>query len=148
MINSLVTTSLTIIGGVIVYVLGRIIEKFIIEPIHSQKEVIGIIADQLIFFANLYLNPSSDYHDEKYRKASEEIRRLSSILNAKTFAVPCYKFLEKIKVVDPKKNILEASTNLIGLSNSFFLVPIERTQALQNDSRANRIRVLLRIPLN
>ena len=122
------TSTFTIIGGVIIYVVGQIIERFFIDPIGKQKETIGDIADMLIFNANLYSNPfhfavvSHDKRDEKmqqWKDASEKTRKLSSVLNSRTFQIPCYSILEEMQIVLPKKDIGESCSQLIGLSNSY-----------------------------
>lgn len=43
----------TILSGTAVYVIGQIISKFIIIPIYKQKEVVGEIADSLIYYRNI-----------------------------------------------------------------------------------------------
>ncbi len=59
------TASITILGGFIVFVLGQIVVKFFIEPIHEQSKTIGEIAYSLIFYANLYSNPGNSFPDER-----------------------------------------------------------------------------------
>lgn len=44
------TSALTIFGGVLVYVIGQVTSKFLIDPIHEQKKLIGEIGDSLIFY--------------------------------------------------------------------------------------------------
>lgn len=55
--NGFVIIFTTVVSGTLVFVVGQIILKFIIEPIHKQKEIIGEIADALIYYANLYTHP-------------------------------------------------------------------------------------------
>ncbi|MCJ7635467.1 hypothetical protein MUP77_24145, partial [Candidatus Bathyarchaeota archaeon] len=50
------TSSLTIFGGIVVLTMGQIITKFFIEPIHEQFRLIGEINDSLIYYANVYCN--------------------------------------------------------------------------------------------
>jgi hypothetical protein len=49
----ILTSSLTIFGGILVFVIGQVVVKFIIEPLHEQAKLIGEIANSLIFFANV-----------------------------------------------------------------------------------------------
>ncbi|MFN6188908.1 MAG: hypothetical protein ACK460_22975, partial [Microcystis sp.] len=53
----ILTSSLTVIGGIIVLVVGQIITKFFIEPIHEQAKAIGEIAYSLTMYSNVYGNP-------------------------------------------------------------------------------------------
>lgn len=117
------TSALTIVGGVIVYALSQIILKFIIEPIHGQKKIIGEIADALIFYGNIYCNPGIG-PKEKIDEASEKLRQLATLLQSRTHLIPCYGFFEKIRIVNKTSAIKEASRNLIGLSNSVYKPPV------------------------
>ncbi len=39
--------ALTAMAGVIVFVIGQVVVKFLIEPLHEQKELIGEMARRL-----------------------------------------------------------------------------------------------------
>jgi len=98
------------------FVCGQIITKFFIEPIHEQKRLIGEIADSLIFYANLYGNPEYPKTEKTY-EASKVLRQQASQLRAKTHAIPWYKLWQFLSIVPKGSNVVEASSNLIGLSN-------------------------------
>ena len=74
--------SITIFGGFVVFVLGQMTLKFLIEPIHSQAEITGQIAHSLIFYANLYGNPGSGKTTDM-DKASEVLQPSSSSVDDK-----------------------------------------------------------------
>ena len=111
------TSSLTVVGGVLVLVVGRIIEKFLIEPVHEQSNVIGEIADSLIFYANLYSNPGVG-KPEEMDEASRALRQQASRLMARTHAVRCYWLMQLLRIVPKHRDTLRARENLMGLSNS------------------------------
>lgn len=134
------TSSLTILGGISVFVVGQIVSKFLIEPIHEQSKIIGKIADSLIFYANLYSNPGSNIPREESDEASRTIRQQASQLMAKSHAVRWYRLWQFFRVVPRYDDIVEASKNLIGLSNSF-----RHGEAIQNDKRRREIERLLGI---
>src|SRR5688572_8306196 len=48
----ILTSSLTILGGIIVFVAGQVVTKFIIEPLYEQSKLIGEIANSLTYYAN------------------------------------------------------------------------------------------------
>ncbi len=48
-----ITSGLTILGGIIIFVGGQILTKFIIEPFYEQSKLIGEIANSLIYYANV-----------------------------------------------------------------------------------------------
>jgi len=47
------TVFLTVFAGVTTYVLGQLILKFLIEPVHELKRTIGEIAHSLVEHANV-----------------------------------------------------------------------------------------------
>src|SRR5687768_13838110 len=48
----ILTSSFTILGGIIIFVVGQVVAKFIIEPLYEQSKLIGEIANSLIYYAN------------------------------------------------------------------------------------------------
>ena len=111
------TAILTIAGGVIVYALGHLSVALIVMPIHRLRGLIGEIAYSLVFYASVYGNPGS-VKQEIMDEAGEMLRRQASELRASEHTIPCYPIWAGIKLVPGKKNIQEASAELIGLSNS------------------------------
>lgn len=99
------------------YATGQVVSKFLIEPIHEQFEVVGEIAHSLIFYANQYSDPGQG-RPEDMDEASRTLRQQSSLLLAKTHAIRCYGLWEVLRVVPKRSAVVEASKNLIGLSNS------------------------------
>jgi hypothetical protein len=122
----LITIFSTVLSGVSIFIIGQIIQKFIIEPIHKQKEIIGDIANALIYYANLYSNSTLENESKdseiskKREEASEKFRKLGCQLISKTHLIPYYETLSILKIVVKKQNIVEARGNLIGLSNSMY----------------------------
>lgn len=47
------TSGLTILGGIIIFVGGQIVTRFIIEPFYEQFKLIGEIANSLIYYGNV-----------------------------------------------------------------------------------------------
>jgi len=113
------TIFLTIIAGVITYVIGQLIMQLIIEPVHELKKVISNISLSLIEYANVYSNPGV-WGEEKEKDVSNILRKLSSQLNAHLYLIPKYTLVATIFGLPSKDNLIQASKNLIGLSNSVF----------------------------
>lgn len=139
--DAILTSTLTIIGGVLIYVIGQILMKFFIDPVHRLTGHIGRITDSLVFYANVYGNPGS-LRIEETKKASDELRKLASQLMAKTTVVSCYSFWSFLGVVPQLSDISIIHSNLIGLSNGVF-----RTgDPGQNTERVEKIKAALRLP--
>lgn len=108
----------TIFVGVSIFVTGQMVIKFIIDPIHEFRKLLGEIKYELIFHAQTISTPVGTR--EKEDKASSVIRKLSCRLLSSVFAIPYYRALSKLtpSLLPPEENITEASQCLIGLSNS------------------------------
>jgi hypothetical protein len=113
------TVFLTVLSGFITYVLGQLAVKLLIEPVQEMKKTIGQVAHALIEHANVFSNPGEGAMEDM-RQTSQQIRKLSSQLQAQLYLVPSYSNTAKVFRLPTKENILAASGCLIGLSNSIF----------------------------
>ncbi|MDC8450810.1 MAG: hypothetical protein LV473_20995 [Nitrospira sp.] len=113
------TVVLTVISGVLVYVLGQLIVKFVIEPVQETKKLIGYIAHSLIEHANVISNPDVTSKEDKIA-TSQAIRKLSAELRAQLYLVPKYHVTAFIFRLPSREKMLSATTSLMGLSNGMF----------------------------
>jgi hypothetical protein len=112
---------ITVLSGTLVYVLGQIILKFFIEPIHELKKTIGVISHSLIERANIIYNPGLGLNDKEFpAKTSQELRNLASRLRSHLYLIPCYPWAASIFSLPAPSKIQDASKALIGLSNGVF----------------------------
>ncbi len=137
------TSALTIIGGIIIYVVGQILSKFFIDPIHKQGEIIGEISDTLVYYAREYLSPGR-LQREMLDQAHDRLRKLASLLKARSYMVKWYSLFVFLGWVPKLKSIEEASTHLISLSNSVYRD--SSSSGIRNADSANKVRGLLGIP--
>lgn len=143
----LLTSALTVITGTSVYTLGQLISKFVINPIHKQKELIGDIADALVYYADVYSNPGVG-KKEKIDEAHKRFRQLSGLLRARSYIIPSYNRVAKMKLVPLRSDIERAANSLIGISNSVYGGPNESTSRQHNDRYVMELREALDIPKN
>jgi hypothetical protein len=127
--NSNNTVFYTVLSGVLIYILGQIINKFIIDPIQHQKETFGKISDALIFYANIYTSPTKEGDNllKNREEAQTKFRNLACELISKTHQIPLYKLLSWLKLVLKKENIISSEKDLIGLSNGMWPSNTEET---------------------
>lgn len=146
LLKIVLTSSLTVLGGIIVFVTGQIVVKFLIEPFHIYKKLVGEIADSLVYFANvgpavhdLYLQQLENTADLENPRAEMEGKRLKMILERDwermdtaqiilrqqasqlmgvTNMIPLYKLWAFLRILPKQEEIIKASSNLIGFSNS------------------------------
>lgn len=133
---------LTILSGVIVFILGQLALKLLIEPIQEFRKTVADIAHALIEYANIYANPGV-VGNESEKKASEELRKLSSRLNAQMYLIPFYQIIAKIFGLPPRDKLVGAASDLIGLSNDVFKSSSDLV--LPNLKRSERICITLGI---
>lgn len=112
------TIFLTILSGVAVFVLGQTVLKLLIEPVNDMKRTIGEVAFTLLKYSNAYGNPAVVADATKLEKVRSEIRELGSGLLKGLSVVPFYPTTRKWFFLPPEKDVEEAISCLIGLSNS------------------------------
>lgn len=134
------TSAFTILGGLTVLVLGQIVIKFLVEPLHEQRKLIGETVDSLIFYANVYSNPGLS-KEEAMDEASEDLRRKASLLRARTYAIPGYAVLALCRLTRPQSAIEDAARNMIFVSNS-----VRKGDGAKNWEAAESIRKSLGFP--
>ena len=133
------TSGITIFGGVFVFVVGQIIQKFFIEPIYQLFSHIGIISVDLVYYGQYYANPGMG-KEEKLGETSDNIRKDASILKGKVNGIWFYWVWEFLKIVPCRQNISEAISCLIRISNKIF-----NGKGTENSRDADRVVELLGI---
>ena len=145
--NAYVTTIVTVISGVIVFIVGGIIKEIWLDPLHQYKKIKGDVAFTLTYYANVYTNVII-YEDgnienrKRHINASEEIRKLSC--NLIGFSQTIYWFHP---LIPDKKELANISSDLIGLSNSMFASGknVIHDQNTENKKLAEKIKESLSI---
>lgn len=128
--SGLTNMMLTVLSGVLVFILGQLFNEYFLKPIQEYKKLRAKISYCLVYYANMYMNPIlNNKRSDEYDKGSEEIRKLASEVNAMIEIRP------KGNIFIPKANVLsDVSSNLIGISNNFY------STHLNEDVEANRKR--------
>jgi|WetSurMetagenome_2_1015567.scaffolds.fasta_scaffold377255_1 hypothetical protein len=136
----LLTSALTILGSVIVFVIGQLLSRAIIEPIHDIKKTIGELDFVLIFHAPAIHTPIGKKENED--KAQEALRKIASDLRSKLRVIPVYGFWAVLSccTLPRRQDVLAAATHLIGLSNS-----VHKEDRTRNTDIENKIRLLLNL---
>lgn len=79
----------TIFTGVSIYVLGQIIVKLVIDPVHELKKTIGQISHSMIMYRNVISNVEVT-NDNLKREASDCLQELSALLQSHLKLIPIY----------------------------------------------------------
>lgn len=131
------TVFLTVLSGVLTFVLGELVLKLVIEPVQEMKKLIGQVAHSLTEHANVIQN-SGALAEDKMRATSDHLRKLSAHLEAQLYLVPAYPFTASVFRLPSTAKVIDAAGALIGLSNGLF----HATNGIheQNVERVNRVR--------
>lgn len=140
MFNVLLTSALTILGGVLVFGFSEIIQKFLVEPVHEQAKVIGEIFFGIVYYGDRYANPGTG-PPEAMAEAADAFRLYASRLEGTTHAIRWYRFFECIRLVPKRENVEEAVGNLIRISNSIYT-----GNGRENSNDADNVKKLLTVP--
>jgi hypothetical protein len=117
----------TILSGVLIFVLGQIFIKFIVEPLHEQSILIGKIANALVYYIDTEKGETFTLIDSK--QAPIVLREHASNLMGISYAIPFYWFWE-LCGRPLRKNIVEASQELLALSNKIDKSSLDRIKKI------------------
>ena len=121
-----------ILAGVIIYVLGEIIVKIVIDPVQELKRVIADIAFKLIHYSHVFKLSSSDDSDtatgekeiapEKLEQAADGTK-LGFMLNAGFRLVPFFPVARVVFFLPKEADVIDARNELIEMSEEIFAAP-------------------------
>lgn len=132
------TSGLTIFGGVMVFVLGQLINNIFIRPFFKYRNIIGKIDRDLEYYSHIYCNAGENNKlNPLTQETHTELRKDSCDLRAVYQKVSWIKFLANSGLVfnnDAKEKIAQ---NLIGLSNGLWrLENIEHNLILSEEIKS------------
>ena len=130
----------TVLSGTSVFVLGQILQKFILEPFQEYKKTIGRIDNRLKFYSNILTN--AGFTRKIIVEVTDAMRNLSCDLEANYKQIPFNQLFVNLKLLESKKDMATAAQGLIFVSNAGG----RRDSGFDRvDNRINEIRKLLKI---
>jgi hypothetical protein len=138
--QALLTTSLTVLGGILVFVVGQVFSKLALGPVSELRALIGEIADDLLFYSNVYCNPGTG-PDEIASECSRVLRQRASQLSARVHGVPFYDLCARLGLIPSLSSVVTARNGLIFLSNS-----VRNGEPRENDQRRTAVQNALGVP--
>jgi hypothetical protein len=120
--KALASACFTVIGSVIIFVLGQFCLKLVIEPIIDLRREIGSVANALVYYANIYVNPGGA-SKEVSDGASMDLRKHAASLREKSYAIILPNLWVRIGLIPPVASLSKAATCLIALSNFVYCNP-------------------------
>jgi len=114
--SAVLTAAITVIVGV-VFVLGQLAQKLLIEPIQEQKRTIGKVTHALTYYRNV--GPDApDGSESRTAEARGLYRDLAAELRMNLRVLPLYRLFSWLRLVLPKEQVRRATGALIGLSRT------------------------------
>jgi len=146
------TSLITVIGGLILYLLTRLLEGFVLKPIDKWFDSRGKVIDRLFFYSNVYtnikINPS-EMEIGQIRKMNKEFRILAGEILHRASEIKWYKLFNQVGIIPPFEDIKIAQKNLIFLSNNLVQSPASnRSAILDNLEAVKEIDKRLKINVN
>ncbi|MDP1681759.1 MAG: hypothetical protein Q8L39_08280 [Burkholderiales bacterium] len=108
--------SQTVLAGVVVFVLGQLLLKMIIEPVQQLKRTMAEIANIFISYAYVIHNPNV-VKPELQQEVFEKLRELSGKLYGDMALIPLYSIVGKAFFLPSMKNVYQGAKNLIAIAN-------------------------------
>ncbi|MFH1994442.1 MAG: hypothetical protein ABIJ24_01920 [Nitrospinota bacterium] len=112
-----VTALFTIVCGVVLFVIGQLFSKLLIEPVQALRHAIGEVRFNLAFHAPVIHTPAGRT-TERSQKARDALMKSSCDLLAKLHAVTLYSPISwlSMRILPKQQSIQEAAKQLRGLS--------------------------------
>lgn len=143
----LLTSSLTVISGIIVFIIGQVLHTIWLNPLQKYKEIKHDVAVYLSYYARVYSNvidisTASDDDKLKVIEVSDKIRMLSCELAG------YIETLSWMKIGIPSKEKLSEATNLLMLLSNSLITPYDCPDqafegSVSNHNTADEIRFLM-----
>jgi hypothetical protein len=139
--NITLTSSLTIITGVIVIAIGQLSIAIFIKPIQHLKNVLTEIDDTINYNYLVYTKPKN-YQVSQVEEACDKLRYYSSQLKSSVRAIPWYPFWQIVAFVRDRAKLYESANEILRLSE------IVRSGQIVEETAIARIRSLLGINIS
>jgi hypothetical protein len=114
----LLTASVTLIGGCLLYFMTHVVSDLLIKPYLEYRKILAEISYTLVFYSNLLTNKRRSDNSDKFDEATTTVRGLAAKLRASCAALPAYRMLRIMRCVQSRQELHEAAGLLIRISNA------------------------------
>ena len=118
--------ALTVAGGVLIFVVGQMVQRLLIEPIHEQRKTIGEIAYALLMYGNvgqvaeIQAKGIPVVEPTPPPEVVKTVRALAARLQQSRHVIPMYRLLAFVRAVPSSTDLLEAIKWLTAWSNMIY----------------------------
>lgn len=144
--KALLTSGLTIFGGVFIFCISQFIQKFLLEPVQELNKTIGEISFRLDYYANIFPSSNQNLNEDQQKQlliVFNSLRESSCRLQANAWAIWWYDFFECIRFIPLRSNIVKSKGKLIYISNT--TSETERAERMERRKQIEEVKQLLGI---
>ncbi len=114
--QAVLTAALTIAGGVAVFALTQLTQKFLLEPWQEYLKAVANIDFMLLLYGNVVGTPGGATNEARM-EARRALRESASRLIAAANSIHCWWIARGLRIVADRDKVREVAGKLIGLSN-------------------------------
>jgi hypothetical protein len=129
----ILTAVFTISGGVILFCFTTVANKLFFEPVLALRKTLGDISFSLQYHAWAIHAGEGVVKPERLEAIFEELRTLVARMRAEANSIIGYRQAERLRLIPPHQNIIDAAGHVIRLSNT---LGSERWDTLAEDWKA------------
>ena len=115
--DAIITSTLTVATGLVLYGATQLAQRFWLEPVMDLMKALGRASYATTYYANVYSSPGT-VREDLGAESSKELRKCASELLAALRTVRSYRAFEILRQLPPKGDVQRAAGILIGLSNA------------------------------
>jgi hypothetical protein len=116
------TAALTLLGGMILFILSEFTRVLIVVPLQKYKEHVQVVFDRMDFYSNRLTNFFSANPEEEelqlIRQISSELRSAATQLSSKYAIISWRPLLIQLHIVPSAEELQKAYGGLVFLSNN------------------------------
>jgi hypothetical protein len=129
----------TVISGVLIFLLGEILQIFFLAPLKEYKRIVGAIDNRLKYYSNVILTIATP--EESIREVHKLLRELSCDLESAYKQIPCRVVFCRLRLVPAQIEVAEAAKCLIFLSNTV----VDKGHVIEKNTEFGNVYKLLNI---
>lgn len=122
LLQIVLTTAFTLIGGTLLFVFGEFVRVLVVVPLQKYKEQVQLTLDRIDFYANRVTNYFSEKpNDEEWELIQQivaDFRSAATQLSSKYAGISMRRLLIRMKIIPSVEKLDETYKSLVFLSNN------------------------------
>lgn len=114
----MLTFVLTILGGVLIFLIGQVALRVCFEPLQQLRSAIADVIFALYYYAPIYRNRAMDRPNQLNDRAEDALREKAGILFSRAQVIAFYRVFATIKLIPTYNNVEGAVRDLTFISNN------------------------------